>query len=74
VTALDAGDSAAAAASFAVFLAKYPRDTRVEDAAYLRIIALQRAGDSDNLKRAAAQYLRKYPRGFRRAEVESLAR
>jgi TolA-binding protein len=70
---LGSGDNVAAAAAFAGFLAKYPRDPRGEDASYLRIIALQRAGDSGGTERAAAEYLRRYPKGFRRAEVEKLA-
>ena len=71
---LGAGDNAGAAAAFAAFLGKYPRDPRSEDAAYLRVIALQRAGDSASTGRAASDYLRRYPAGFRRAEVEKLAR
>jgi TolA-binding protein len=57
----------------AAFLGKYPRDPRSEDAAYLRIIALQRAGDVSGTERAATEYLRRYPSGFRRAEAERLA-
>jgi hypothetical protein len=71
---LGAGDNAGAAAAFAGFLGKYPADPRSEDAAYLRVIALQRAGDSAATERAASDYLRRYPSGFRRAEVEKLAR
>ncbi len=69
---LDAGQNGAAAAAFARFLAQYARDPRAEDAAYLRVIALQRSGDVDATRRAASEYLRRYPRGFRRAEVETL--
>jgi TolA-binding protein len=66
------GDNAAAAAAFASFLAKHPRDPRGEDAAYLRVIALRRSGDDGSMKRAGAEYLRRYPAGFRHAEVEML--
>lgn len=71
-SALDAGDNGAAAAAFARFLAQYGRDPRAEDAAYLRVIALQRAGNVPATRSAAREYLRRYPAGFRRAEVEAL--
>jgi hypothetical protein len=74
LSALNDGDRIGAAAGFAAFLADHPRDPRAEDAAYLRVIALQRAGDVPAMQRAADDYLRRYPRGFRRAEVEQLAR
>ena len=74
MAALDRGDSSAAAMRFAEFLRNYPRDARAEDAAYLRVIALQRAGDAESLKWAAREYLRRYSTGFRRAEVEGLSR
>jgi len=74
MAALDIGDNHQAAAGFATFLAKHPHDPRAEDAAYLRVIALQRSGDSAGMKRAAVEYLRRYPAGFRQAEVESLSR
>ena len=73
MAALDVGDNHQAAATFANFLAKHPRDARAEDAAYLRIIALQRSGDSAGMKQAALEYLRRYPAGFRQAEVERLS-
>jgi TolA-binding protein len=68
------GDNVGAAAAFASFLAKHPRDPRAEDAAYLRVIALRRNGDDGSMKQAAADYLRRYPAGFRHAEVETLSR
>jgi hypothetical protein len=74
MAALNAGSSREAAAAFGSFIAKHPRDPRAEDAAYLRIIALQRSGDRDAAKDAALAYLRRYPKGFRRAEAESLSR
>jgi anti-sigma factor RsiW len=74
MSALDHGDNGHAAAGFARFLADHPRDARAEDAAYLRIIALQRSGDDGNTREAALDYLRRYPTGFRRAEVETLLR
>jgi outer membrane protein assembly factor BamD (BamD/ComL family) len=70
--ALRAGDGRQAAAAFTRFLVEHPRDPMAEDAAYLRIIALQRAGASADVKRAAEEYLQRFPTGFRRAEVEKL--
>ena len=74
MAALDVGDNAQAAAAFASFLAKHPRDPRAEDAAYLRVIALQRSGDGGSMRWAAQEYLRRYPEGFRQAEMEALSR
>jgi hypothetical protein len=71
---LDVGNNPQAAAAFADFLEKHPRDPRSEDAAYLRVVALQRSGDSSGMKQAAVEYLRRYPAGFRLAEVEPLSR
>jgi FecR protein len=73
MSALDRGDDPEAAAGFAAFLTKHPRDPRAEDAAYLRVIALERCGDRDATKAAALDYLSRYPTGFRRAEVENLS-
>jgi hypothetical protein len=74
MAALDVGDNHQAAAAFARFLEKHPRDAHAEDAAYLRVIALQRSGDSAGTKQAALEYLRRYPAGFRHAEVEPVSR
>lgn len=72
MAALDRGDSARAAALFRAFVAAHPRDSRAEDAAYLRVLSLQRAGNHDAMQRAASAYLSQYPHGFRRAEIEAL--
>jgi hypothetical protein len=72
--ALDAGDNVEAAAAFARFVVRYPRDPRAEDAAYLRVLALQRCGAAGDMRRAAQEYLLSYPAGFRHAEVERLFR
>jgi hypothetical protein len=74
VRLLEAGDACAAGADFATFVRTHPRDARAEDAAYLRIIALQRCGSDEGMKAAAREYLSSYPTGFRRAEVERLSR
>jgi hypothetical protein len=71
---LDAGANRRAAARFASFVDAHPRDPRAEDAAYALVIALQRSGSEDDAKRAAQDYLRRFPAGFRRAEVEKLPR
>ena len=71
---LDAGANRQAAAGFASFVEAHPHDPRAEDAAYLFVIALQRSGSDDDARRAAQDYLRRYPGGFRRAEVEKLSR
>jgi hypothetical protein len=74
MSAFTGGDNVGASSLFAAFLSQHPRDSRAEDAAYLRVLALQRAGNSDGMRRAAAEYLKRYPRGFRHAEVEPLSR
>jgi hypothetical protein len=74
MAAFDVGDNHQAAAAFASFLAKHPRDARAEDAAYLHVIALQRSGDGAGMKQAALEYLHRYPQGFRQSEVEPLSR
>jgi hypothetical protein len=74
MNALDIGNNREAAARFEGFLQSHPRDARAEDAAYLRVIALQRAGDHGEMQDAARGYLRLYPDGFRHAEVDRLAR
>ncbi len=74
MAALDVGHDAEAAASFGSFLARHPRDPRAEDAAYLRVIALQRSGNREGMRQAAQDYLDRHPAGFRRAEMETLSR
>jgi hypothetical protein len=74
VATLSAGQHQEAAAAFAAFLLHHPRDPRAEDAAYLRVIALQRCGGGADMKAAAREYLQRYPAGLRHAEVEALSR
>ena len=74
MSSFTSGDNARAASLFATFLTQHPRDPRAEDAAYLRVLALQRAGNSPGIKQAASDYLTRYPHGFRHAEVEPLSR
>jgi hypothetical protein len=73
VAVLEAGAHREAAAAFARFLEMHPRDPRAEDAAYLRVIALERCGAVQDTRRAAQAYLQLYPTGFRRIEIEKLA-
>lgn len=74
MAAFNGGDNVRAAAGFAAFLRQHPRDPQAEDAAYLRILALQRTGDAAATKQAAQDYLSRYAHGFRHAEVEAIAR
>jgi hypothetical protein len=74
MAALDVGDNHQAASGFASFLERHPHDPQAEDAAYLRVVALQRCGDAVGMKEAALEYLRRYPAGFRHAEVDGLSR
>jgi hypothetical protein len=71
--AFNGGDNINAAARFDAFVTAHPRDPRAQDAAYLRILALQRSGNSAAMQQAARNYLSRYPGAFRRAEVEALA-
>jgi hypothetical protein len=73
VAALHRGDARAAAEGFASFLSNHAHDRRAEDAAYLRVIALQRCGDVRATQAAATTYLQRYPTGFRRTEVEAMS-
>jgi hypothetical protein len=72
-SALRAGENRRAASAFARFVDEHARDPMAEDAAYLRLIALQRMGAGAETRRAAEEYLLRFPTGFRRAEVERLA-
>ena len=69
----NAGNYAQAAQLFGSFVTSHPGDARAEDAAYLRVLALQHAGDARATRQAAREYLGRYPEGFRHAEVESLS-
>jgi len=74
IAVLDVGAHREAAEAFARFLSKHGHDPRAEDAAYLRVVALQRSGATDEMRQAARAYLQLFPRGFRRTEIEPLAR
>jgi hypothetical protein len=51
-----------------------PPDAEVEDAAYVKLVALLRAGEVEAARLAARQYLRDFPNGFRREEVGRISR
>ena len=74
MSAFTSGDNVRASNLFGAFISQHPNDARAEDVAYLRVLALQRAGNSPAMKDAAADYLKRYPQGFRNAEVRPLAR
>jgi hypothetical protein len=71
-SALNAGDHSGAARLLTAFLSNHPRDARIEDAAYLLVLAYHRSSDKSATGRAASDYLRRFPHGFRRTEVEAL--
>lgn len=74
MAAFTRGDHALASSLFAAFLSQHPADSRSEDAAYLRVLTLQRAGDVSGMRKAASEYLERYPGGFRASEVKALSR
>lgn len=70
---LERGDFSASASKLASFAASYPNDPRVEDAAYLEAIALERAGRMVEAKAAARRYVSTYPAGAHRVQARRLA-
>jgi hypothetical protein len=48
--------------------------TSDEDGAYLRVLRLLRSGREDEARAAAKDYLRRFPTGFRREEMQQLAK
>jgi hypothetical protein len=74
VDLLEAGNDAAASNALHAFVAHHPGDSRAQDAAYLLVLALRRSGDEAGAREAARDYLLRYAAGFRRPEIESIAR
>jgi hypothetical protein len=68
------GDYAAGAERLEAYRRTHPSDARAEDAAYMAILALQRAGRREDASAAAKRYLQDFPNGYRRGEVQSIAR
>lgn len=73
VDLIERGDYGAAAERLAAFRRSHPADARAEDAAFLTIVALQRAGRREAAAAAARDYLGSYPAGRRRAEAQAIA-
>jgi hypothetical protein len=74
MTDFQAGRYASAADRFGRFASNCAGDRRSEDATYLRVVALARAGRRDDARTAAQAYLNKFPNGFRRHESERFLR
>jgi FecR protein len=54
-------------------VAAMPKDAAEEDAAYLQVVSLVRAGKTAEAQTAAKLYLRRFPDGFRREEMGRVA-
>jgi hypothetical protein len=54
--------------------ASVPDPRSEEDSVYLHVLALMGEGQRDEARAAAQAYLRRFPAGFRRVEVEQIAR
>jgi hypothetical protein len=74
VGALEQGNFGEAVERLGAFRKSHPGDARSEDAAFLTIVALQRAGRRAEAVLAARDYLQSYPSGYRRAEAQRIAR
>jgi outer membrane protein assembly factor BamD (BamD/ComL family) len=69
---IERGDYATAADKLDAFRRANPGDARAEDAAYLTILALQRAGRKAAAAEAARRYLELYPGSARRGAVQKV--
>jgi hypothetical protein len=56
----------------AEFVARFPNDSRDEDAAFLRTVIALRRGDRAAAAARARAYLRRFPDGLRRQEIERM--
>jgi TolA-binding protein len=70
--AYEAGDYGRADALFGAFAREFPNDSRTEDALFLKAYARARRGDREGASRAASEYLKRYPQGFRSPEAKRL--
>lgn len=61
-------------ASAVVGADRTPPSAAAEDAAYLGVLSLLRQGRTDDARSAARKYLADFPQGFRRVEMERVAR
>ncbi len=73
LVAFTQGRYATAASELGRFQSACAHDRRGEDAAYLTMVALARAGRTEQAVRAARSYLARFPSGFRKQEAEKLA-
>lgn len=73
VELIERGDYGAAAERLRSFRQSHPTDARAEDAAFLAVLALERAGHHAAAVAAAREYLAIYPKGYRRAEAQSIS-
>ncbi len=72
VELIERGDYGAAADRLRAFRQSHPTDVRSEDAAFLSVLALERAGRHAAAVGAARDYVASYPRGYRRAEAQAI--
>ena len=70
---MEHGDYGAASEKLESFAKGHPEDPRAEDAAFLAILSLEKAGRRTEAVQAASEYLTHFPNGFRRAEAEVIA-
>ncbi len=73
VELIERGDYGAAAERLRSFRRSHPTDARAEDADFLAVLALERAGHHAAAVAAAREYLASYPHGYRRAEAQSIS-
>ena len=74
MSAFNAGDYGRADELFAAFERVHPKDSRVEDALFLRAVARARRGDDSGARLIALEYLKRFPNGLRKADAERLSR
>lgn len=72
VELIERGDYGAAAERLRSFRQSHPDDLRAQDAAFLGVLALERAGRHGAAVAAAREYLASYPKGYRRAEAQAI--
>ena len=73
VGSMEQGNFGEAIERLGAFRKSHPTDSRSEDAAFLLIVALQRAGRNEAAAKAARDYLASYPSGYRRGEAQRIA-
>jgi hypothetical protein len=73
VGSLAQGNYGEAVERLRTFEQTHPGDARAEDAAFLAVVALERAGKHEAAVVAARAYLARYPQGYRREEAAAVA-